>query len=72
MDFERRDNLLFRYVYNEKGALFPIAVALLFIVTSLLTYYVMGYEAQLKTYNALEIVNVRATISILGEIRNNM
>lgn len=72
MDFGRRDSSLFRYVHNEKGALFPIAIALLFIFTSLLTYYVMGYEVQLKTYNALEIVNVRATISILGEIRNNM
>lgn len=59
---------MFRYVRNENGALFPIAIAMLFFVMSLIVSYLLGFEVQLKTYNALELVNVRATISILVEM----
>lgn len=59
---------MFQYSLNERGALFPVAVALLFVLTSLLTLYILSFESQLKTYNSLELVNVRATISILVEI----
>ena len=54
--------------HNEKGVLFPIAIVLLFFVSSLLSLYVLTFDTQVKTYNSLELVNVRATITILGQI----
>lgn len=59
---------MFRLLKNEKGAIFPIAIALLFFVTAFVLTYCMSYEIQFRTYDALETVNVRATIKILGQI----
>lgn len=59
---------MFRLVKNEKGAVFPIAIVLLFFVTTFVLSYCMSYEIQFRTYNALESVNVRATINLLGQI----
>lgn len=58
---------MFQFCKNEKGAMFPIAVALLFALSLLLSQYLITFESQLKTYNSLELVNVRATITILVE-----
>ncbi|QDP99239.1 hypothetical protein FOH38_01005 [Lysinibacillus fusiformis] len=53
---------------NDRGAIFLIAIALLFFVTTFVLTYLMSYEIQLRTYDALEKVNVRATINLLGQI----
>lgn len=59
---------MFRLLKNEDGAVFPIAIVLLFFVTTFVLSYCMSYEIQFRTYNALESVNVRATINLLGQI----
>lgn len=59
---------MFRLLKNEGGAVFPIAIALLFFVTTFVLTYCMAYEIQIRTYNALETVNVRATINLLGQM----
>ncbi|KOS68077.1 hypothetical protein AEA09_05585 [Lysinibacillus contaminans] len=59
---------MFRLSKNEKGTIFPIAIALLFFVTTFVLTYCMSYEMHFRTYNALENVNVRATINLLGQI----
>ncbi|MEG0260324.1 MAG: hypothetical protein RR595_13710 [Lysinibacillus sp.] len=59
---------MFRLLKNEKGAIFSLAIALLFLITAFLTMYCISYETQYNTYNALESVNVRATINVLGQI----
>ena len=59
---------MFRFIKNERGAVFPIAIVLLFFVTTFVLSYCMSYEVQFRTYNALESVNVRATINLLGQI----
>ena len=62
---------MFRLLQNENGAVFPIAIALLFFVTTFILTYCMSYEIQFRTYNALETVNVRATINLLGQIMSD-
>lgn len=62
---------MFRLSKNEKGAIFPIAIALLFFVTTFVLTYCMSYEMQFRTYDALETVNVRATINLLGQIMSD-
>lgn len=59
---------MFRLSKNERGVVFFIAIALLFFVTTFVLSYCMSYEIQFRTYNALESVNVRATINLLGQI----
>lgn len=59
---------MFRLIKNETGAVFPIAIVLLFFVSTFVLSYCMSYEIQFRTYNALESVNVRATINLLGQI----
>lgn len=59
---------MFRLLKNERGAVFPIAIVLLFFVSTFVLSYCMSYEIQFRTYNALESVNVRATINLLGQI----
>ncbi|BAK16057.1 hypothetical protein JOC25_000715 [Solibacillus kalamii] len=51
---------------NEKGALFLLAVFLLFIVSGAAVFYTNAYFAQIKVYNSLESIYVRATINILN------
>lgn len=62
---------MFQSLKNERGAIFPIAIALLFFITTFVLTYCMSYEIQFRTYNALEIVNVRATINLLGQIMSD-
>lgn len=59
---------MFQLIKNDRGAVFPIAIVLLFFVTTFVLSYCMSYEVQFRTYNALESVNVRATINLLGQI----
>lgn len=59
---------MFQLIKNETGAVFPIAIVLLFFVSTFVLSYCMSYEIQFRTYNALESVNVRATINLLGQI----
>lgn len=59
---------MFRLLKNERGAVFSIAIVLLFFVTTFVLSYHISYEIQFRTYNALESVNVRATINLLGQI----
>lgn len=59
---------MFRLSKNERGVVFFIAIALLFFVTTFVLTFCMAYEMQFRTYNALESVNVRATINLLGQI----
>lgn len=54
------------YLQNEKGALFLLAVFLLFIVSGAAVFYTNAYFAQIKVYNSLESIYVRATINILN------
>lgn len=53
---------------NDRGAIFLIAIALLFFVTTFVVAYYMSYEMQYRTYDGLEKLNVRATINLLGQI----
>lgn len=59
---------MFSQINNEKGGSFAIAILLLFITTSCITFYYFSYESQIKTFNSLEFANVRATINLLEEI----
>ena len=59
---------MYRILANERGLLFPMAIVLLFIVTGACLIYVNAFQAQIKTYNSLESVNVRATINVLEKI----
>ena len=63
-----RGYLLFRLLANERGVLFPVAIVLLFVVTGACLLYVNAYQSQIKVYNSLESVNVRATINVLEKI----
>ena len=65
---ERRDNehLCYPNLLNERGVIFPLAIILLFIVTGAALLYTNAFFAQLKTYNSLESIYVRATINILS------
>lgn len=53
---------------NDRGAIFLIAIALLFFVSTFVLAYYMSYEMQYRTYDGLEKLNVRATINLLGQI----
>lgn len=53
---------------NDRGAIFLIAIALLFFVTTFVLAYYLSYEMQYRTYDGLEKLNVRATINLLGQI----
>lgn len=59
---------MYRLLKNDRGAIFLIAIALLFFVTTFVLTYCMSYEIQYRTYDALETVNVHATINLLGQI----
>ncbi|MFJ7953426.1 hypothetical protein ACIQZG_18130 [Lysinibacillus sp. NPDC096418] len=62
---------MFRLWKNELGAIFPLAIALLFFVTTFVLTYCMSYDIQFRTYDALETVNVRATVNLLGQIMSD-
>ncbi|WP_391371799.1 hypothetical protein [Lysinibacillus sp. KU-BSD001] len=51
---------------NEYGALFPITIVLLFLLTSACVTYAVTFQMEIKIYNTLELSNVRATIDILN------
>lgn len=54
---------------NDRGAIFfNRNCIIIFFVTTFVLTYCMSYEIQLRTYDALEKVNVRATINLLGQI----
>lgn len=59
---------MFQLLKNDQGAIFLIAIALLFFVTTFVLTYCTSYEIQFRTYDALEKLNVRATINLLGQI----
>ncbi|KOP70474.1 hypothetical protein AMS59_19790 [Lysinibacillus sp. FJAT-14745] len=62
---------MFQLLKNDKGAIFLIAIALLFFVTTFVLTYCTSYEIQFRTYDSLEKLNVRATINLLGQILSN-
>jgi len=59
---------LFKQHLNEKGETFALAIMLLFVTTSFITFYCFSYKSQISLYNSLEFANVRATIKLLEEI----
>ncbi len=59
---------MYQLLKNDRGAIFLIAIALLFFVTTFVLAYYMSYEMQYRTYDGLEKMNVRATINLLGQI----
>ncbi|MGE7676408.1 hypothetical protein ACQKMV_23085 [Lysinibacillus sp. NPDC094403] len=59
---------MFQLLKNDRGAIFLIAIALLFFVTTFVLTYFTSYEVQFRTYDSLEKLNVRATINLLGQI----
>jgi len=59
---------MYQLLKNDRGAIFLIAIALLFFVTTFVLAYYMSYEMQYRTYDGLEKLNVRATINLLGQI----
>jgi len=59
---------MFQFLKNDRGAIFLIAIALLFFVTTFVLTYCTSYEMQFRTYDGLEKLNVRATINLLGQI----
>ncbi|MEY9973193.1 hypothetical protein ABH966_003577 [Lysinibacillus sp. RC46] len=59
---------MFQLLKNDRGAIFLIAIALLFFVTTFVLTYCTSYEIQFRTYNDLEKLNIRATINLLGQI----
>lgn len=62
------DCLLYRLLKNERGALFPFAIVLLFVMTGAFLIYTNTLIAEIKSYNALESINISATIKVLKEI----
>lgn len=68
MVFQRSGPIIFLLLKNNKGAIFPLAIALLFFVTTFVLTYCMSHEIQFRTYDALETVNVRAAVNLLGQI----
>lgn len=66
MERKEKGPSCYHWVQNEKGALFLLAILLLFIVTGSAVLYTNAYFAQLKFYNSLESIYVRATINILN------
>lgn len=67
MGRKRRGRLL-HYKNNEFGLLFPIALVLLFFMSSACLDFIFTYKNQIKTYNSLEMFNVRATINLLEQL----
>ena len=65
--FEKGVSFYLKY-NNERGVIFPLAMILLFIVTGAAIYYTNAYFAELKVYNSLESIYVRATINILNNL----
>ncbi len=63
-----KEALLNQKYNNERGVIFPLAIILLFIVTGAALHYTNAYLAELKIYNSLESIYVRATINILNSI----
>ncbi|MGE8000582.1 hypothetical protein ACQKOF_18260 [Lysinibacillus sp. NPDC093190] len=59
---------MFQLLKNDRGAIFLIAIALLFFVTTFVLTYCTSYEIQFRTYDDLEKLNVRATVNLLGQI----
>ena len=59
---------MFQLLKNDSGAIFLIAIALLFFLTTFVLAYCTSYEIQFRTYDGLEKLNVRATINLLGQI----
>lgn len=59
---------MFQLLKNDRGAIFLIAIALLFFVTTFVLTYCTSYEIQFRTYDELEKLNIRATINLLGQI----
>ena len=59
---------MFKIIRNENGGTFVLAIMLLFVTTSFVTFYCLSYESQILVYNSLEFANVRATINLLREI----
>ncbi|KPN96107.1 hypothetical protein AO843_18645 [Lysinibacillus sp. ZYM-1] len=59
---------MYQLLKNDRGAIFLIAIALLFFVTTFVLAYYMSYEMQFRTYDGLEKLNVQATINLLGQI----
>lgn len=59
---------MFQLLKSDRGAIFLIAIALLFFVTTFVLTYCTSYEIQFRTYNDLEKLNIRATINLLGQI----
>lgn len=59
---------MYQLLKNDRGAIFLISIALLFFVTTFVLTYCTSYEIQYRTYDSLEIMNVRATINLLGQI----
>ena len=57
-----------RYKSNEYGLLFPIAIVLLFLISAACLDFIFTYKNQIKTYNSLEMFNVRATINLLEQL----
>ncbi|WP_017380088.1 hypothetical protein [Paenisporosarcina sp. TG-14] len=50
------------YPHNENGFLLPVAIVLLFIVSSVLLYFVTSYISQMNIYEMLESRYISATI----------
>lgn len=61
-----KGSLFVRYLVNERGFLFLLAVFLLFIVTGAALFYTNTFSNQIQIYNSLESIYVRATINILN------
>lgn len=61
-----KGSLFVRYLVNERGFLFLLAVFLLFIVTGTALFYTNTFSNQIQIYNSLESIYVRATINILN------
>jgi len=59
---------MYQLLKNDRGAIFLIAIALLFFVTTFVLAYYMSYEMQFRTYDGLEKLNVQATRNLLGQI----
>lgn len=66
MEQSEKETSCYHCLQNEKGALFLLAVFLLFIVSGAAVFYTNAYFAQIKVYNSLESIYVRATINILN------
>lgn len=60
--------MFLRLLYNERGAVYPVAIVFFITALLLLSHIFMLYSTQYQLYDGLENMHRHATIQLLKEI----